>query len=155
MKALTLTSAALLFCANVAAAQGNPGAHFIENWDLNADGQVTLAEATERRDNIFATFDADEDGALNAEEYDLFDEARANDMAENGMGGKGAGQGGGQGGGQGHGKMNPANGMMRKFTDVNGDGTVTRDEFMASIPDWYARMDKNADGTVTVEDFTR
>ncbi|MEC3861514.1 EF-hand domain-containing protein [Mesobacterium sp. TK19101] len=150
------------------AQQGNPGGHFVENWDLNGDGQVTLEEATERRGDVFTTFDSDENGILTAEEYDLFDEARANDMENNGMGhgngggqGQGQGKGQGQGGGQGHGHgaadgmRNPANGMLREFTDANGDGEVTRDEFIASVPVWFENMDRNGDGVVTVADFGR
>lgn len=141
MKSTALILTAILLSTTAAQAeQGNPGGHFIENWDLNEDGQVSLEEATERRTDIFATFDADENGVLNAEEHDLFDEARANDMKENGMG-------------HGKGKGNPANGMLRKFTDANGDGSVSREEFMSAVPGWYAKMDKNGDGTVTAEDF--
>lgn len=42
---------------------------------------------------------------------------------------------------------------MRAFNDVDGDGRVSRDEFMARVPDWYAMMDRNADGTITTDDF--
>lgn len=122
--------------------QGTPGAHFIENWDLDEDGQVSLAEVTERRGDVFYTFDADENGLLDAEEHDLFDEARAHDMQQNGMGG-------------GHGRNNPANGMKRSVTDADGDGQVSRAEFMAAVPAWFERMDRNADGVVTPEDFGR
>ena len=141
---ISLTAALIALGAMAHAQQGSPGLHFIENWDLDGDGQVTLAEATERRGDIFVTFDADDNGVLSPEEHDFFDEARANDMKENGMG---------QGMGKGMGRGNPANGMLRQFTDANGDGQVTRDEFMAAVPGWYARMDRNGDGTVTAEDF--
>lgn len=141
MTRFTLSAAALLLTATqTLAAGGVPGGHFVENWDLNEDGKVTLEEATERRGDVFLTFDADDNGILNAEEYDLFDEARANDMKENGMG-------------HGKGKGNPANGMLREFTDANKDGEVTRAEFMDSVPAWFARMDKNGDGGVTTDDF--
>jgi Ca2+-binding EF-hand superfamily protein len=141
MTRFTLTTAALLLLATQSfAAGGVPGGHFIENWDLDNNGGVSLAEATERRGDVFLTFDADDNGVLNAEEHDLFDEARANDMKENGEG-------------HGKGKKNPANGMLRKFTDANGDGEVTRAEFMDSVPAWFARMDKNGDGNVTTDDF--
>lgn len=134
---------ALLFAATTATAQqGNPGGHFVESWDLDGDGQVTLAEATERRGDVFLSFDADENGILSPEEHDLFDEARANDMAENGMG---------HGGGQ----RNPANGMLREVTDADGDGSVNREEFLAAVPAWFNAMDRNGDGVVTTADFDR
>lgn len=144
--ALTLSFIALGLAAQ--AQQGNPGQHFIENWDIDGDGQVTLAEVTERRSDVFYTFDENEDGVLQPAEHDLFDEARANDMKENRMGK-------GQGMGQGQGRRNPANGMRREFTDANGDGQVTRDEFMAAVPAWFAAMDRNGDGAVTAQDFGR
>ena len=83
---ISLTAALIALGAMAHAQQGSPGLHFIENWDLDGDGQVTLAEATERRGDIFVTFDADDNGVLSPEEHDFFDEARANDMKENGMG---------------------------------------------------------------------
>jgi hypothetical protein len=134
---------ALLFAASTASAQqGNPGGHFVESWDLDGDGQVTLAEASERRGDVFLTFDADDNGILSPEEHDLFDEARAQDMAENGMG-------------HGTGQSNPANGMLREVTDANGDGSVTREEFMDAVPAWFANMDRNGDEVVTTADFGR
>ena len=134
---------ALVFAATaVSAQQGNPGGHFVENWDLDGDGQVTLAEATERRGDVFLSFDADEDGVLTAEEHDFFDQARKQDMEQNGMG-------------HGGGARNPANGMLREVTDADGDGNVTREEFMDAVPAWFANMDRNGDGVVTTEDFGR
>ncbi len=125
---------------------GAAGAHFVENWDLDGDGKVTLAEATERRGDVFFTFDADGDGVLNGEEHDLFDEARAMDMAENGVGG---------GKGHGSGGRNPANGMLRAHTDADKDGLVTREEFLAAVPAWVEMMDRDGDGVVTTADFGR
>ena len=81
----------LMFAASVALAEnGVPGSHFIENWDLDGDGQVTLAEAQERRGDVFYSFDADEDGFIDGEEYKNFDEARKNDMEGQGGHGNGA-----------------------------------------------------------------
>lgn len=91
---------------------------------------------------MFNAFDADSDDILNAEEYDQFDEARANDMKENGMG-------------AGKGKNNPANGMAREYTDQDSNGQVSREEFIASVPDWFAQIDKNGDGVVTKDDFAK
>lgn len=172
MKTLPLLTAALLLSGSAAFAQDAHGTHFITNWDRNDDGIVTLAEATEKRGDIFTAFDADEDGKLSASEYDSFDEARAADQAgmQQAMGGMGQGNGTGQGNGQGNGKGkdkghgqgngqgmmngNPEEaGMMRGFNDTDGDGLISRDEFIAKTPDWFAKMDRNGDGNVTVEDF--
>ena len=111
---ISLTAALIALGAMAHAQQGSPGLHFIENWDLDGDGQVTLAEATERRGDIFVTFDADDNGVLSPEEHDFFDEARANDIKENGMG-KGMGRG------------NPA--IMDRFTGIRSG---------ASVPDFQA-----------------
>ena len=145
-----------------------PGGHFILNWDADGDGAVTIEEASTRKGDIFTAFDADEDGFLSAEEYDLLDEARANDQAAmqeemgqgNGMGhgmgqgmGMGNGQGNGQGMGKGHGMGGEGMGMDRAFNDADGDTKVSREEFMARVPDWYTMMDKNGDGGITTDDF--
>ena len=45
--------------------------------------------------------------------------------------------------------------MTMEFNDVNGDGQVSRDEFMTRTNDWYVQMDRNGDGTVTKADFGR
>lgn len=142
MKPLTL-ALPLIFAASIAMAEnGVPGSHFIENWDLNEDGQVTLAEAQERRADVFYSFDADEDGYLNAEEYGYFDEARANDMAGQGGHGKGA-------------MKNAEGGMHLAFNDSDGDGRVSSEEFVARTADWITTMDRNGDGVVTTADFGR
>jgi len=139
-----LSVAAALFLGTAAfAQQGKPGAHFIENWDLDEDGQVTFAEAKEKRGDLFTMFDQDEDSRLSDAEYDLFDETRRADMDENAGG---------------H-KKGPMRGvdkaMMREFNDVNGDGQVSRDEFVGRTGDWFTKMDRTGDGVVTTQDFAR
>jgi Ca2+-binding EF-hand superfamily protein len=122
------------------AAQG-PGVHFIENWDLNGDGVVTVEEARSRRSDVFASFDANEDGFLDAQEYKVFDEARALDQAEN------------EPQGRGRGNQNPANGMRLEVNDTNGDGKVSEAEFMDNAASWIEMIDRNGDGVVTRADF--
>lgn len=136
-----LVATALIAGTAAFAQQGQPGAHFIENWDMDEDGQVTLAEAQEKRGEIFIMFDQDENGLLDAAEYDLFDETRQADMDENA-------------GGHQKGQMRSVDqGMMREFNDANGDGQVTRDEFLANAETWFSMMDRNGDGVVTTDDF--
>ena len=136
-------AAALFLGTATFAQQGKPGAHFIENWDLDEDGQVTFAEAKEKRGDLFTMFDQDEDSQLSDAEYDLFDETRRADMDENAGG---------------H-KKGPMRGvdkaMTREFNDVNGDGQVSRDEFVGRTGDWFTMMDRTGDGVVTTQDFAR
>lgn len=120
-----------------------PGQHFIENWDQDGDGQVTLAEATEKRGEIFYMFDQDENGMLNSAEYDLFDETREEDMRNNA-------------GGHQKGAMKGVNqGMTREVNDTDNDGQVTEEEFLINVPAWFAKVDRNTDGVITTADFGR
>lgn len=116
-----------------------PGAHFVENFDLNGDGEVTLAEAREKRDEIFYMFDQNEDGVLDGGEYDLFDETRAADHAAQGN----TAQGGAPKG----------EGMSRRVTDLDGDGSVTLAEFLEATDTWFTGKDRNGDGVITTADF--
>lgn len=141
MKHIFLTTAFTLI-ASTSFAGEKPGQHFIENWDLNGDGQITLEEATERRSDVFASFDADEDGFLSAEEYDTFDEARKNDMKDNVKHKKG-------------GMKRVMIGLTRDFNDVDKDGRVSLEEFTEQTQAWLAKIDLNGDGAITSEDFKK
>ena len=149
MRKVFLTAAALGLMSGAAFAAGSGGTppafvpHFIENWDLDGDGKVTRDEAREQRGNIFYMFDADENGALDAEEYDLFDETRTADMENAGMK-------------RGQGNPNsPAALLAREYNDADGDGMVSKAEFLGTTDAWFDRMDRNGDGVVTIEDFGR
>lgn len=134
----------LALCATLmplsAMAEQTPGAHFIENWDLDESGVVSLDEITERRGDVFRMFDQDENGVLDAQEYVLFDETRAADM-ENNAGGHG----------QGGGRMQV--GLTLAFNDVDADGLVSQDEFIDRSQAWVAEVDRDGDGAITSADF--
>lgn len=139
---IQMLAAALVVASSTAFAENHqPGAHFIENWDLDGDGAVSLEDITTRRGDVFFTFDADENGALDAEEYVLFDEARANDMENNA--------------GNGNGMRRASEGMTLSFNDTDGNGEVSHEEFLAHSSDWLAMLDRNGDGSVTTADFGR
>lgn len=141
MKSLALFTAAALVVASAALAQqANPGAHFIENWDQNSDASVSADEIASKRLDVFASFDANDDGQLDAEEYALFDEARANDQAQ-------------MGAGHGMGMRRMAEPMTRAFSDTDGDGIVTAAEFAAASPRMFTALDRTADGKITTDDF--
>ena len=134
-----------LLAAPATAQQMRPGQHFVENWDYDGDGKVSLDEATERRGDIFTSFDENEDGVLTPEEYDAFDAARAADMENNQEANGGHGVGGGM--------MGYERSMTREVADTNADGVVTRDEFVTGTIGWFTMRDRDGDGFITLADF--
>ncbi|WP_068109563.1 EF-hand domain-containing protein [Tropicimonas marinistellae] len=118
-----------------------PGETFLSMWDGDADGTVTLEEIQARRADIFASFDADEDGALSADEFAALDAARADAMQRPDDRGRGLAQG-----------QQP---LQRAAMDTDGDGSITQAEYLAAAEGWIAVMDGNGDGVLTTADFGR
>jgi uncharacterized protein (DUF2141 family) len=123
-----------------AVAEGVPGSHFIENWDQNGDGVVTLDELKQKRGDVFYTFDSDENGFLNAEEYSYFDDARQADMEGQDEQEQAKGK-------------RVQKGMVLAFNDTNADGQVSKAEFLEKAEDWLALIDRDGSGDVTTADF--
>lgn len=132
--------ATLLLLATPALAQTTPGGQFMQAWDLDGNGTATLAELQQMRGNVFTTFDANEDGILDATEYVAFDEARAADVSN-------------YDGPQRAQMQKVADGMALSHSDRNDDGHVDRAEFVEGAQDWFAAIDRNADGGITSADF--
>jgi Ca2+-binding EF-hand superfamily protein len=140
MKHLTVSTLCALFFAVPGHAQEKVEERFMSNWDLNGNGSITQAEVKQMRENIFLAFDSNSDGAIDNEEYDMFDAARANDMSEVRKSDKRR-------------MKSIVGGLARTTTDVDGDGKVTRSEFMETAQPWFEKLDRNGDGAVTVADF--
>lgn len=141
MRLLVLSSAFVL-TATAILAQGVPGAHFIENWDMDGDGRITPAEISEKRAEIFTMFDQDENGLLDTVEYDLFDETRRADMEASGGGLKGP-------------MAVVDKAMDRGFNDGDGDGAVSAEKFAAKDAEFFRMLDRDSDGAITLADFKR
>lgn len=151
MKSTILFTAALLAVAAPGFAQqgqGQPGAQFIENWDLSGNGHVSRDDFLQRRDDIFRMFDTDENAVL--EESDL--QAIADHLAgEEDKPGHGTGGGaGGQGRGPGA-IVHQA--MTLEFNDSDGDGRISQVEFAAASVRAFDMLDRNTDGKIDIADF--
>ena len=141
MTRLTSLAAAVLF-ATAAMAQTTPGDQFMQSWDLDGNGMATLEELRKMRGNVFFTFDANEDGYLDAGEYVFFDKARANDVANYEADQRDQMQA-------------VADAMSLANSDTDGDGRVGQEEFLAGAEEWFTQLDKNADRGITLEDFAQ
>jgi len=87
---LILTTTFVAFAGAAMAQQGNPGAHFLEQWDADANGAVTAPEVAAKRSDVFFMFDQDNDGVLSSEDWALVEEHMAQEL---GAGGQGQGNG--------------------------------------------------------------
>ena len=72
-----------------------------------------------------------------------------------GQPGMGPQQGMGQPQGYGQPGMGPQNmdAQMQAGLDADGDGQISRDEFVKAGESWLPRFDRNGDGAVTIDDF--
>ncbi|MFZ1680459.1 MAG: hypothetical protein WAT70_05520 [Rhizobiaceae bacterium] len=212
LKSAVATVAVAAMLATTAYAQVPARDHFMTSWDENGDGKVTLQEATNRREALFASFDANENGKFDPEELAAMDDMRDAMRADVGGMGPGGGMGRGQDGsmkmgrgmhqgqgwgnqqgqgygmhqgqgwgnqqgqgwgqqqgqgwgmrqGQGHNQgmgQGPRNGMGQaeqgghRMMDTDGDGVITKAEFVGSVETWFARRDRNGDGVIDTNDF--
>lgn len=143
---LAIITLACGFSGAALAQQGNPGQHFLEQWDADANGSVTPAEVAAKRSEVFVMFDQDGDGSLSAGDWGLVEDHMAMEM---GQGGLGHGMNMAAPGKAMHEAMTPA------FNDADGDGVVTAAEFDAASAKLFPMMDSDSDGVVTVADFGR
>lgn len=139
---LRLIAATLALSTTAALAQTTPGDQFMQSWDLDQDGIATLAELREMRGMVFNAFDAEQDDYLDAEDYVMFDEARQNDV-DNYVGEARAQM------------QGVADAMTLTNSDTDGDGRVSREEFLAGAEPWFASLDTNGDDGITLEDFAQ
>lgn len=149
---LTVSILAIVLAGPAFAQGAGSPLHFMEQWDADGDGAVTLAEAQAKRGEVFYMFDQTEDKNLDGAEWALVAEHMAVEMDAKAGGSHGQGQGLRQGKGPGavmHQAMTPG------FNDADGDGVVTETEFLAATDRLFAGLDRNGDGQATAADFAR
>jgi hypothetical protein len=106
--------------------------------DQDGDGVIVPDEAAARHEEVFAVMDADDSGALTEEEF----------LAVR------MGPGPGQGTvGPRHEQMMERRTVRFKTMDADGDGEVSKADFMASGQENFEASDLNQDGKVTVWEF--
>ena len=176
-KTIVTTLLATAMLAGIAApafAAGNDGAgrhaqraeRMIEMLDADGDGSVTAIEIKDHRSATFTSVDADSNGMLSQEEFDMLrqirdakrEEARKSMTETMGAdGGQAMGQGKGIGKGKGMGREGKGEGRGPSFTrlDADKDGSVSLAEFTANSDRMFARLDRNSDGVVTTADFQK
>jgi Ca2+-binding EF-hand superfamily protein len=129
MSAAALAWAALLFVApaSMSWAQQQPDDEptVVERYDANGDGAIDMAEFRAQRAGRFARLDPDDDGQVSKA---AFLQAVAQSTA-----------------------AEHAVRLERLFDkmDTNGDGILTRGEYLAYGEAIFARMDRNGDGKLT------
>jgi Ca2+-binding EF-hand superfamily protein len=117
------------------AGQGRMTERF-RSMDANSDGFISVDEIDAQHESMFSTMDANDDGVLAENEYTAMP-----------MGGGGG--------------MNPRKqeqmqmrkGKRFKAMDIDGDGKVTREEFVGVGRKQFQAMDTNGDLKVDVEEF--
>ncbi len=118
-------------------AQAGPGALF-DRFDADGDGAVTYEEVQAWRTRFFTTADADENGFLTSEEM----QAVRDQAAAAGAGGQRRGpRRGGRGG-------DPITRL-----DADGDGQLSRAEFVDAPFPALERFDRNEDGRLTRDEL--
>lgn len=137
---------ALAFVSSVttsaAAADPSSLSHFLEQWDADGDGSVTLAEIRQGREHRFAAYDADGDGYLDREEQAKFDKVRETGIARFSE--------------EDRVKIRRvADGLSMARNDADGDGRVSRDEFLKGGESWFKALDKDGDGRVSLQDLAK
>lgn len=162
MKTTLITASTIaLMLATGAQAQGNGqrGANFIASWDMSQTGYVSLDDMQTRRGDLFDMFDHDGNGYLEADELaqmaetvtaqgELRLERQAENRAERqGEGRRGQGQ-----------NANPTGAIIHaamsvEFNDANGDGRISRAEFLTATERLFATLDRNGDGRIDLSDF--
>ncbi|WP_321490016.1 hypothetical protein [uncultured Hyphomonas sp.] len=117
------------------ATAGHSKRAFVETYDIDGDGNVTLAEFTAEREKGYHVRDADGDGTVHEEEYVSEYEGRlVKELKER------------------HDMQIKQAYVRFDVLDTDDDATITLSEFNASGDRMFSDLDTNGDGTVNEAD---
>ena len=118
-------------------ARGHGKTRFMETYDVDGDGQVTLAEFMAEREEGYQRRDADGDGSVHSEEYVAEYEGRLQKELEETY-------------------TRQIDQAEFRFTvlDTDDDEIMTLSEFNDSGSRMFSRLDSNGDGVINDEDTT-
>ena len=115
--------------------------------DADGDGSVTQEEIDKVANRMFNRLDRDGNGVV-----EKVSGRRLDTSGEEGQRAEGRKR-GGKHGPRGFGRGGPQKMFMATF-DLNGDGTVTREDFDAKRAELFALADTNGSGSFTLEEFS-
>lgn len=118
-----------LLCASIAMADAGGTGRFMRYFDTNKDGAVTQAEFEAAMTNRFHTMDTDHNGVVSVTEFSHYIQQRRLEHKQ----------------------------ARFKSIDRNGDGQVSKDEYLAyqakKAETRFARLDKNHDGVLNTDEL--
>lgn len=127
--------------ADVTLAQGGGGQGMkdrFETIDADGDGRISGGEAAEWRETVFLTMDANEDGQLTLEEYMSIQLGRGADPEQRGPR---------------YDEKQAEKEAAFTAMDSEGEGAVTREQFLQAGEAEFKAADADGDGYVTLPEF--
>lgn len=126
MKKPILIATALLLASPIAFAQGlMRQGQAMERMDANKDGSVTKEEFTAARAAMFAKLDRNADGYLDKKDTGKRARRRGGDRME----------------------------QAREHLDTDGDGRISKDEFVSADSPMFAAIDKDSNGVLDPQEL--
>ena len=106
--------------------------------DVNGDGQVSAEEAAEWHETVFVTMDADDDQQLTREEYMAIQLGQGADPDQRGPR---------------FAEKQADKDARFTMMDADGDGFVTKDQFLADGQSSFEASDTDKNGAVSMPEF--
>ncbi|WP_165828159.1 EF-hand domain-containing protein [Rhodovulum sp. BSW8] len=138
--ALALSGFALALAAGSAAADTQRAPILYEKWDADRSGTINRHELQSQARHIFAAFDTNGDGHLDATEAAAFDRARGPLAYFRGE--------------EAYERKVVVKGQKLMRNDLDGNGRIELSEFRMAANEWLAMHDRDGDGRLTLWDVS-